>query len=439
MQPIALPRPSSPRRPGGNRTTTNDIRAGRAKAALQSYVYANMCIGLGIGLLVSQNMRSHSSASLEEEGSLLQTLHNPVSLWICSALGLMVTAVAFSLSRGGLLALGGASVLCGVLGWLRLGRSFRLGSLVFIAGVVVALFSWFGTSLLKERLATLGSSEAYEGRLPLWLRSLTIVRDFPIWGTGYGTFDYIEPMYRKDAASWKGIVRYEHAHNDYLEILVEGGLVGLCLAATALALVYRRGYLALIRRSHSEREGRSSADAGLALGALFAFSAVAMHSFGDWGAHIPAIMLLATVVCAHLCALGQSKSHKNRSAGEGDSDEYRLRQSGFAPVLGASAALGFGLVVCVSGWKADRIDRLKKAAFRTGSADANQVRMRVDYLASAALWGTDDAQLHCDLGYAHAGLAKLLAVSSPLRSSCRTRTINVRATEVYARAIFALS
>lgn len=363
--------------------------------------YANLCIGLGIGLLVSQNWRRRSSAFMEEQSSLVQTLQDPRALWICAALGLMVSATAFSLSRGGLLALVGAAVICGILGRWQLGRSFRIGSLFFVAGVVAALSTWFGIGLLKDRFATLGSSEVLEDRLPIWRRSLPIVAEFPVWGTGYGTYGYIEPKYREDAPSREQPGWYYHAHNDYLEILVEGGIVGLALVVAALAMVYRRGYHALERY-------RGRTEAGLALGALLAFTALVLHSFGEFGAHIPAITLLATVVAAHLCALGQSKSRRKQSESEGDNNEYRLRLGGFAPVLGAIAALGFAVVLFAGSWKVHRIYRLEDAALRTSTTEADQLRLRVAYLAAASSLDPEDARVHDELGDAHAQLAGLL-------------------------------
>jgi O-antigen ligase/tetratricopeptide (TPR) repeat protein len=366
--------------------------------------YVNMCIGLGIGLLLSQGRRGQSSASQEQDFSPLQMLHNPRTLWICVALGLMLTAVAFSNSRGGLLALVGAAVICGVLGRLRLGLSYRLGSILVVAGVVAAFFAWFGTDLIKNRLDTLRTGEALESRVPLWLRSLPIVPDFPIWGTGFGTFGYVEPMYRLDEPSWEGQwpALYDHAHSDYLEILVEGGVVGLGLAVLALAAVYRLGFRALTLNLGSRR-------AGLALGALFAFTALVLHCFGEFGAHIPAITLLATVVCAHLCTLGRSKPYKARSVEEdADSDTYRLRLGGVAPVLGAMAALGFGLVICADTWKAHRMNRLQAAALRAGDAEADQLRTRIACLTEAVSLGPENALLHSELGFAHEQLADLL-------------------------------
>jgi O-antigen ligase/tetratricopeptide (TPR) repeat protein len=374
--------------------------------------YINLCIGLGIGLLLSQSGSRSSSDAWEPNASPLQILRHPRTLWICGALGLMVCAVAFSRSRGGILALVGAASLCGIMGRQRLRRSFRLGSLVVVAGIVMALSAWFGMGLLKERMATLWSGEAYESRGPLWLRSLPIVPNFPIWGTGYGTFDYIEPMYRQDAPLAERELSFGHAHNDYLEILIEGGVIGLGLALLALLAVYRCGYRALTISRDRRRTG-------LALGVLFAFTAVALHCFTEFSTHIPAITLLATVVCAHLCALGQAKPQQARNVSkdkalldtdkkDGDGVEYHLRLGGIAPFLGAMAVLGLGLLPCLGAWKAHRIDRLEEAAFRAGNDTADELRTRITYLSAAAPLGPQDASLHYELGFAHERLAELL-------------------------------
>ena len=446
--------------------------------------YVNMCIGLGIGLLMGQDRRGRSLESSEHNGSLIQTWQNPRLLWICAALGLMVSAVAFSRSRGGLLALLGAALICGILGRLRLGRSLRVSTAILVAGVAIGLSAWFGFGFLKNRFETFASQETYEaGRIPLWSRSLPMVKDFPICGTGYGTFGYVEPMYRADAPFESLTALYDHAHNDYLEVLAEGGVVGLALTLLAVAVVFGLGYRALTIN-------RGSSRAGLAFGALFAFTSVALHSFVDFGMRTPAITLLAIIVSAQLCALGRSKPHKTRSRnteqsqsldaasdpGTGVADivssEYCFRFGGIAPVLGAITVLGFGLVLCSGSWKAHRIDRLKDAAFRAGSsstdiltaarvegiasqegtldrnkladrfrtkedkrraeeeklrAEADKLReekeklySRIDYLSEAVSLAPEDTQLHYELGFAHARLSELLeSGTSPERDGAR--------------------
>ena len=143
-----------------------------------------------------------------------------------------------------------------------------------------------------------GGKALEESRLSLWTAAANIVADFPLWGTGYGTYQYVDPLYRTNAHLANFIV--DHPHNDYLELLVESGSAGLLLGTLAIALVFRLAYQ-FIRKGNSR--------AGLALGALFAFASLVIHCFGDFEVHVPAITLLAAVLCTRLCALSQRRVH----------------------------------------------------------------------------------------------------------------------------------
>ena len=125
----------------------------------------------------------------------------------------------------------------------------RLASLtaaVVVAGAALALLAWFGANRVQARLATVVNGQAArEDRIPLWSRLLPAVAEYPILGSGYGTFDYVEPLTRttgEDAG-----YRYEHAHNDYLEALLEGGVVRLGLSLLAVGLVFWLGGRAFLR------------------------------------------------------------------------------------------------------------------------------------------------------------------------------------------------
>src|SRR5205807_9979702 len=121
---------------------------------------------------------------------------------------------------------------------------------------------------------TLWKGEAAQSRLPLWAQTAVLARDFPVWGTGYGTFPYAEPLHQDSAEEAE--TTPEHAHNDYLEVLIEGGVPGLLLSLLAIGLVFRFGLRAM-------RLGARRTVRGLALGGLFGFTTLVIHSFGDFG------------------------------------------------------------------------------------------------------------------------------------------------------------
>ena len=92
--------------------------------------------------------------------------------------------------------------------------------------------------------------------------------------------------------------------------------------------------------------------------ALFGFTTLVIHSFGDFGLHIPAITLLATVLSAHLCALGDTGRESPPDAAPGAAGEYRLRLGRLAPLLGAGTSVVLGLALCaVLAVPAQEIDR----------------------------------------------------------------------------------
>ena len=219
-------------------------------------------------------------------------------------LALMISSMVYSLSRGGFMALLGGSILALV---IRLPRSrwSTQGRIVLLTLVTaVGLVSCFGYDRVVTRLGTFQEGlMSRSGRLAIWSRALPLVRNFPLWGSGYGTYQFVDVLHRSDALDAGMIV--DHAHNDYLEALVEGGLALFLPVVVAMVLVFRLGFGAV--RRHEDRP-----IGGLVLGALLAFTAVAIHSFSDFGMHIPANAVIVTVLCAQLCAVGRQRGGPDR-------------------------------------------------------------------------------------------------------------------------------
>jgi O-antigen ligase len=354
--------------------------------------YVNVCAGLAVGLLLSfgaSDARRGANRRTAWSDSFSAFLQDPRRLWVGIGLVLMLSAIAVSLSRGGFLALTGAAILCLIL-LLRQSRRFApLGAAVVVVGVTFALVSWFGADRIKARLATVYDGRAaVEDRAPLWSRLLPVAAEYPLWGAGYGTFDYVEPSTRTTGADVN--YRYEHAHNDYLESLLEGGLIRLVLVLAIIALVYWLGLRALARHTHAPT-------AGLILGGLFGFTALAIHSFVDFGLHIPAIALLAAVLCAQLCGAAKSGNE-----GVEDIDTYRFRLGGLAPMAGAVVVVGLGLVLTAEGLRAERVHEWRQTAAHPRKApDLAQHERAVAYLEAASALTPDDGVLSTQLGEAH--------------------------------------
>jgi tetratricopeptide (TPR) repeat protein len=248
--------------------------------------------------------------------------------------------------------------------------------------------------MIQERVATLWKGEAAQSRWPMWKRMAPLAQDFPLWGTGLGTFTFTEGLRQETTRDVH--TQLEHAHNDYLEILLEGGVVGLLLGLAATVLVLRLGYRAA-------RHGPSRAARGLALGALMSFAILVIESLGDFSLHIPAVAVLATAVTAHLCGAGDGW----QSAKEGGvpAGAYRLRLGGLAPLAGAATCAALALALFGAGWRAHRIDRLRVAGSQAAEAKPEDgLEERVAYLERAVRLAPAKADLQNELGEARVKL-----------------------------------
>jgi O-antigen ligase len=349
--------------------------------------YVNICFGLGVGLLLV--LLAQGSARRRRWQVLFG---KPQLLWTVCALSAMLCGSVLTLSRGGLLALVGAAIVC--LG-LRLVQSLRLADLAsqLLAAALIPTLALapmlalgFGFDPLVSRMATLQQGRTFEqARGSLWARVLPLAQEYPLWGTGYGTFRYIEPLQRIDGA--EAHLVYENAHNDYLEALVEGGLARLLLSVLAIGLLCRQAARALHRLGDSARSG-------LVWGALFALVTVLIHSGGDFGLHVPAIAVLLTVLCAQLAALGDDPA-----------SVAPLRLRGPAPLLAALTALALGFALVSAGWEAHLYQSQADTAARLqGNGSAAGRQQRLVYLHAAAQRNPDPCAALIELAQAYAEL-----------------------------------
>ena len=121
-------------------------------------------------------------------------------------------------------------------------------------------------------------------RLTLWRLSIDAWRNFPILGSGLGTFR--EAFRRVQPREFNYYV--EFAHSDSLQLLVTGGVIGLALGALAwIALM-----VALLRRWHREERREESA---MLLAAFAAMLSLTLHGLVEFNLSIPAIP--ATLAC----------------------------------------------------------------------------------------------------------------------------------------------
>ena len=224
-------------------------------------------------------------------------------LFRLSTLVLLVAGI-LSISRGGLLAMGGQLLLFGILlmrqpwrrhaGRSRGGPRGRQGwTLLIGAGAVVVLSWWIGSQSLLTRLATFeqGARDySVVTRLAYWKAAWRILLDHPLTGVGVGAFPSVYPRYGSSSAQ---LERVEEVHNDYLHLLVETGMIGggLLLAFLILAVHLWR---AQVRQMATVGRG----DPAIFYGAWIALVGLALHSWVDFNLQIPSNALLFLLITA---------------------------------------------------------------------------------------------------------------------------------------------
>lgn len=196
---------------------------------------------------------------------------------------LIFLALVLSGSRGGWLS-GVAVMFCfGVLAFRKLSRSESrapLIGLLVIPVFVAAGVWWMGVDPLADRLVANDQEvEQFKniGRFSIWKNTLNIIREHPVAGTGFGTYEVAYP--RWDSSD--GRFRVEQAHNDYLQCLAELGLLGGLIVAAFLGWFF---YTVL--KQIQDRELSSQAR-WIKIGCLCGIIGLLVHSFVDFNLQIP--------------------------------------------------------------------------------------------------------------------------------------------------------
>src|SRR5207244_3716274 len=135
----------------------------------------------------------------------------------------------------------------------------------------------------------------------------------------------------------------------------EGGVLRLLLSLLTIGVVLRYGYRATLTQDRQT--------ACLAQGALVGFTTLVLHSFVDFGLHIPAIAILATAIAANLCSLGSvtQDSPVQRSSKKAERDSTPCL-GGLAPLVGAGLAIFSAMILFRVGWTANQVEELRFAA-----------------------------------------------------------------------------
>lgn len=264
-----------------------------------------LCVWALVQLFVFQQPPRASFINIHSFGALLMLVALPTAGYLLvalaggrrhaamgSAAALFLLFFTIALTRGR----GTSSAL-----WLATGLLIALHvrhaaprHLMWLGGLLAAAYISANLLLLGElgeRLASLVDPvDAASPRLLIWRGAWDMVRDYPWWGIGLGTYYLAWPPYRDPSDQTLGF----YVHNDYLQIWIETGLPGVLLLVSVLL-----GTLFMVARYLRQRQlDRDQRTETIALcSGLFA---IAAHSFLDFNLYTLSISLLVGLALGRL-------------------------------------------------------------------------------------------------------------------------------------------
>jgi O-antigen ligase len=210
-----------------------------------------------------------------------------VRIWLVVAVCVMTLTVLLSASRSGLIGLTSAFVVSTVL-MRRRGESVVRRWVWFQFALLALVVLWFANFdvLLRRLDDTITQGQDGRGRLAIWRDTIRLVEDFPITGTGAGTYGRAINVYQTAEPGYA----IGEAHNHYLQLMAEGGAWLLLPAALAAGL-----FLMVTGRSLKQD---FSANYLIRAGACAGMAGVLVQSIWETGLTIPANALLFAMLAA---------------------------------------------------------------------------------------------------------------------------------------------
>jgi len=232
-------------------------------------------------------------------------------LIIVAALLPIWVGLVLSNSRGGILAMLAQLVIAVLLvtaarpelgrvdsGWMKIPGSLPVRIalvIVLVIGMSIGIL-WVGGDRLASNIgsvrnefdASVAASRDGSSRKEVWLTTLRMFRDHPIAGIGMGGYWIAITAYH-DAS---GVLTPQEAHNEYLELLSSGGLIGLAIGAWFAS--------AMFKRVHRNLRSTNKFQRGVTFAATLAIAGVAVHSLFDFGLHmiVNALIFVALIAIA---------------------------------------------------------------------------------------------------------------------------------------------
>jgi putative inorganic carbon (hco3(-)) transporter len=263
---------------------------GGAARATATYVnpdhyscFLQMVLPFPLALAVIALRRRHG----QEGGSLKR------ALVACALLGcavLIFLGALYSISRMGIAAIAASLlVLLFLVPVARAGKRKTAGRSIYVsaaAATIVLMLVIFVSApvVLLERLGNRDTHEPLtaDARVQIWRETVPMTADYRVFGSGLGTYASVFQKYRASAPEYL----VDFAHNDYLQLLAELGVIGFALAGASALMI-------LVRVVRSIGAGPATANRLMAAACAASLLALMLDSSVDFDFYIPANAMLA--------------------------------------------------------------------------------------------------------------------------------------------------
>ena len=234
---------------------------------------------------------------------LVGKVHVVMRILLIYAAIALAAGLAVTFSRAGWLAAAAGILL--LLGILLFHGNHRLKAMLLLV-VLLAGGGYMTTHYLSKTLSYMRRVEMPDNsgqgvldfgtRLSLWSAAARMWADHPWLGVGPAHYDYRFREYRPDQIQ----NRPDRAHNDYLNLLADWGLVGggIVFAGMGIFIFWLKKTWPHVRREENDFGSAQSNRFAFFLGAVCGLAALAVHSALDFNLHIPANALTGVTLLA---------------------------------------------------------------------------------------------------------------------------------------------
>ena len=267
--------------------TPGEVASGTFANRNHYAAYLTMCLSVGIGVLIASLSGERNPSWKHFFHNLMQWLITP-KMALRLGLVVMVIALVLTRSRMGNSAFFISLLVTGIIGLLLAKRATKSMVILLISLVAIDIFivgTYFGAQRVVERIAQTSVSPGGREEQAAW--TLNMWKDYPVFGSGLGSYPVVYPRYAGEQSWWT----YTHAHNDYLEFGSETGVLGLSL----LGMMVLTSFGTALRAQFLRRDPLMR---GLSFSSMMAILALMIHSSVDFNLQIPANALTFMLILA---------------------------------------------------------------------------------------------------------------------------------------------